>query len=250
MHSVAVLRVVADRLGPVGLAAGHSLGEFTAWVAAGTMAFADTVRTVRRLRGELMQRSGDARPGTMAAVLGLAEPALEEFCRAASGPGSICVLANYNSPGQLVISGDVTAVERAMELARADGARRVVRLNVSGAFHSPLMEVAQAGLQAQLEGLTLASPRFPVVSNVTAEAVTDVAPRVSCWSVSSPPPCAGPLPCVPHGWQPGTQRFVELGPGSVRDGPAQAHRARGDRRSAYRRPRRTSTPWHRADTQA
>ena len=159
-HSIAVLRALGGGLPPVGHAAGHSLGEFSAWVASGALSFADGVRIVRR-RGELMFRSGEERPGTMAAVLGLEDEVVEEVCRKASAEGGDCVPANYNSPGQLVISGDVPAVERAIELAREAGARRAMLLNVSGAFHSPLMEVAAGGLQEALERPPSASPRFP-----------------------------------------------------------------------------------------
>lgn len=216
VHSIAVLRVVADRLGPVTAAAGHSLGEFSAWVAAGTLGFADAVRTVR-LRGELMQRSGDERPGTMAAVLGLEDEVLDQVCLDASTADESCVPANYNSPGQLVISGDVAAVERAMSLALAAGARRALRLNVSGAFHSPLMQVAQAGLQAQLESLAMAGPAFPVVSNVTGEAVTDpqTARLLLVRQLTSPVRWTA---CVRTMLGAGIVRFLELGPGTVLSG--------------------------------
>jgi len=216
VHSIAVLRVVADRLGPVTAAAGHSLGEFSAWVAAGTLGFADAVRTVR-LRGELMQRSGDERPGTMAAVLGLEDEVLDQVCLDASTADESCVPANYNSPGQLVISGDVAAVERAMSLALAAGARRALRLNVSGAFHSPLMQVAQAGLQAQLESLAMAGPAFPVVSNVTGEVVTDpqTARLLLVRQLTSPVRWTA---CVRTMLGAGIVRFLELGPGTVLSG--------------------------------
>ena len=216
VHSVAVLRVIGGQCGPVAVAAGHSLGEFTAWVAAGTLAFADAVRTVR-LRGELMQRSGDARPGTMAAVLGLDDEVLERVCAEASLAGGECVPANYNSPGQMVISGDVATVERAMELARANGARRVVRLNVSGAFHSPLMRVAQAGLQERLRSLPFAPPRFPVVSNVTAEAISDVvaARALLVRQLTSPVRWTASMRTMLDA---GVGRFLELGPGTVLTG--------------------------------
>jgi [acyl-carrier-protein] S-malonyltransferase len=171
-HSVAVYRVLADRLPPVAGAAGHSLGEYSAYTAAGALDFAAALRTVRR-RGELMRDSGDARPGTMAAVLGLEDEAVERVCRTAEAEtGGVCVAANYNAPSQVVISGDGAAVERALELARDAGARRALRLNVSGAFHSPLMKVAEAGLAETLAGLAFRDPAFPVISNVNAEPVT------------------------------------------------------------------------------
>jgi [acyl-carrier-protein] S-malonyltransferase len=216
VHSVAAFRVVHERLGDVRMAAGHSLGEFSAWVAAGTLTFADGVRTVRR-RGELMQRSGDERPGAMAALLGLDDEAVEAVCREASAEGGACVPANYNSPGQLVISGDVPAVERAVELANAAGARKAVRLNVSGAFHSPLMQVAEGGLQAQLESAPFAAPRFPVVSNVSAQPVTDpaYARRLLVRQLTSPVRWTDSMRTMLDN---GIVRFAEIGPGSVLGG--------------------------------
>lgn len=215
-HSIAVFRVVEARLGDVSLAAGHSLGEFSAWVASGAMSFADGLRTVR-LRGELMQRSGADRPGTMAALLGLEDDAVERVCAEASEGTSVCVPANYNSPGQLVISGDVAAVERAMDLAKAAGARRAVQLNVSGAFHSPLMKVAESGLGAQLDAVNMAPPRFPVVSNVTAAAVVDAADarRLLLQQLTSAVRWTASMRTMRDA---GVQQFYEIGPGSVLTG--------------------------------
>jgi [acyl-carrier-protein] S-malonyltransferase len=216
VHSVAAFRVVQERLGNVGMAAGHSLGEFSAYVAAGTLTFADGLRTVRR-RGELMQRSGDERPGAMAALLGLDDEAVEAVCREASAAGGACVPANYNTPGQLVISGDVAAVERAVELAKAAGARKAMRLNVSGAFHSPLMQVAEAGLRTQLESATFAAPRFPVVSNVSAQPVTEPADarRLLVLQLTSPVRWTDSMRTMVAS---GIVRFAEVGPGSVLGG--------------------------------
>jgi len=204
---------VAERLGDVGMAAGHSLGEFSAHVAAGTLTFEDAVRSVRR-RGELMHRSGQARPGTMAAVIGLEDDALEAVCREASGDGGVCVPANFNSPGQIVISGDVPAVERAMELAKEAGAKRALPLNVSGAFHSPLMEVAESGLRDHLEGVTFSPPRFPVVSNVTAEPVSEVdeARLLLVAQLTSPVRWAASMRTMRGR---GVTKLFELGPGKV-----------------------------------
>ena len=212
-HSVAVFRIVNERLGDIALAAGHSLGEFSAYVAAGALSFEDGLRTVR-LRGELMQRSGMERPGAMAALLGLEDAAAERVCAEASEGTSVCVPANYNSPGQIVISGDVAAVDRAIELARGAGAKRALRLNVSGAFHSPLMQVAEAGLGAQLEAASLTQPRFPVVSNVTAERVVDVAEarRLLLLQLTSAVRWTASMRTM---LESGVQQFYELGPGSV-----------------------------------
>lgn len=212
-HSVAVHAVLAEHLEDVGLAAGHSLGEFSAHVAAGTLAFEDAVRAVRR-RGELMFRAGQERPGTMAALIGLDDDAVESVCRTAAQAGGACVAANFNSPGQVVISGDEPAVARAMEAAREAGARRVLPLNVSGAFHSPLMAVAESGLRAHLEDVPFATPAFPVVSNVEAEPVSDPgrARALLIEQLTSPVRWTASMrTMLGHG----VDRFVELGPGRV-----------------------------------
>ena len=216
-HSVAVHRIVRERLGDIALAAGHSLGEFSAYVAAGALSFADGVRTVRR-RGELMQQSGTERPGTMAALLGLEDGEVESVCRDASAQGGECVAANYNSPAQLVISGDVETVERAMELAKKAGAKRAVRLNVSGAFHSPLMRVAEDGLRQQLESVTLSEPSFAIVSNVTAGPVRDAenARRLLVAQLTSPVRWTASMRTIAA--QQGITRWFEIGPGNVLTG--------------------------------
>ena len=170
-HGAAVWASVRERIAPhVVAAAGHSLGEFTAYHAAGAFDAARGARLVRR-RGELMHESGVQRPGTMAAILGDVEGGIEAICAHASVGDGCVVPANYNTPGQVVISGEIAAVERAMELAKSAGARRAIRLNVSGAFHSPLMAVARDGLARALDDAALADPVFPVYANVTAEPV-------------------------------------------------------------------------------
>ena len=170
-HGAAVWASVRDRLAPyVRAAAGHSLGEFTAYHTAGAFDAAQGARLVRR-RGELMHESGVQRPGTMAAILGDVAGGIEALCAKASADGGCVVPANYNTAGQVVISGEVPAVERAMELAKAAGAKRAIRLNVSGAFHSPLMAVARDGLAEALEQTQLRDPAFPVYANVNAEPV-------------------------------------------------------------------------------
>ncbi|MEJ2502199.1 MAG: ACP S-malonyltransferase [Gemmatimonadota bacterium] len=213
-HSLAVYAVVAEQLGAVALTAGHSLGEFSAHVAAGTLTFEDAVRAVRR-RGELMFRAGQERPGTMAAVIGLDDDVIEGICRDASAADDgACVPANFNSPGQTVISGDVEAVERAVVLAKEAGARRALPLNVSGAFHSPLMEAAEAGLREYLDEVTFSELRVPVVSNVTAEPVSDPAEaqRLLVEQLTSPVRWTASMRTMRER---GVQRFVELGPGRV-----------------------------------
>ena len=212
-HSVAVHAVVADALGDVGLAAGHSLGEFSAHVAAGTMTFEDAVRAVRR-RGELMYEAGQERPGTMAAIIGLDDEAVERVCRQAAEAGGACVPANFNSPGQVVISGDEPAVARAMEAAKQAGAKRALPLNVSGAFHSPLMAVAESGLRDHLAEVDFSAPRFPVVSNVTAEPVSDPGAGRSLLiqQLTSPVRWTASMHTM---LERDPNRFVELGPGRV-----------------------------------
>ncbi len=174
--SVAALRALeakaGESLAPIA-AAGHSLGEFTALVAAGSLSFPDTLRLVRE-RGRLMAEAGTARPGGMAAVLGLDEDALIAVCEEASANGVINV-ANANCPGQIVISGEVPALEVAMELAKAAGAKRVARLPVSIASHSPLMADVSARLKEITADLPFAEPAFPIVGNVSAAPVRTVA---------------------------------------------------------------------------
>jgi [acyl-carrier-protein] S-malonyltransferase len=217
VHSVAVHRVLGARLPATRSAAGHSLGEYSAYVAAGALEFDAAVRVVRR-RGELMLGSGDERPGTMAAVLGLDDEKAEAACRQASAEvGGDCVAANYNSPGQLVISGDVTTVGRAIELVREAGARRAVPLNVSGAFHSPLMKVAEAGLAEALAEVEFRDPAFAVISNVTAEPVTsaDRARDLLTRQLTAPVRwTAVNLTMIERG----ARVFYELGPGNVLSG--------------------------------
>lgn len=171
-HSAAAWAVLRAHGVDAVCAAGHSLGEFSAYHAAGSLSFADAVRAVRR-RGELMYEAGQARPGTMAAVLGLDDDIVEGVCREASDTDRVVVAANFNAPGQVVVSGDVAAVERVSPMLVAAGAKKVTGLNVSGAFHSPLMAPAEAGLLEELEGAAFAAPAFPVASNVTAAPVTD-----------------------------------------------------------------------------
>lgn len=210
-HSVAALRVARCRLGQdVTFAAGHSLGEFSAYVAAGTISFEDALSCVR-LRGELMHHAGTERRGTMAAVLGLSEGEVEEVC--ARVDAGVCVPANFNSAGQVVVSGDVAGVEQGLELARQAGAR-VKPLTVSGAFHSPLMEPAAEGLRERLASVPLKDPGFPVVSNATAEPVTTAARarELLVLQLTSPVRWSASIGVMSAA---GVDRFLELGPGSV-----------------------------------
>lgn len=150
--------------------AGHSLGEYSALYAAGALDFDTTVRLVRE-RGRLMSEAGAERPGTMAAIIGLDATKVEEVCRQASAAG-VCAPANFNSESQIVISGEAAGVTKAMELATAAGAAKVVQLNVSGAFHSPLMSSAAARMKEMLDGATVQDSTIPVITNVDAKAST------------------------------------------------------------------------------
>ena len=213
VHSIAAFRVLTARLGPVMAAAGHSLGEFSAHVAAGTFSFADGVAAVRQ-RGELMFAAGEARPGSMSAVLGLSDEDVSAGCAEASTEDSVVVPANYNTPGQVVISGDLDALDRASEVLRESGAKRVVPLTVSGAFHSPLMEPAREGLAAVLDGMTFQDSAFPVISNVTAGPIEspEAARRLLVEQLTSPVRWSGSVSTMV---EKGATRFLELGPGSV-----------------------------------
>ena len=173
-HGAALWAVLRDNLGKyVVAAAGHSLGEFTAYHAADALSLPDAVQLVRR-RGELMFQAGEKRPGAMAAILGDLTRPIEDICADASAAG-VAVPANFNCPGQVVISGESAGVERAMGLARDAGARRAMALKVSGAFHSPLMAEAAEGLSSALDMAPFGNPRFPVYANVDAQPVTDAA---------------------------------------------------------------------------
>jgi len=213
VHSTAAYRVIQSRLGDVGLAAGHSLGEFSAHVAAGTLDFATAVRTVR-MRGELMYAAGLERPGTMAAVIGLDDGVVVSVCERAQDEAGVCVPANFNAKGQVVISGDLAGVERAMTLAMEEGAKRVVRLSVSGAFHSPLMAPAATEFEDWLAPLSFQDPVFPVIANVTAEPVStgDAARALLVRQLTTPVRWAA---SVLHMADSGVDRFLEIGPGSV-----------------------------------
>jgi [acyl-carrier-protein] S-malonyltransferase len=214
-HSAAVFAVVGEKTGEAVAAAGHSLGEYSAYVTATALAPAEAAKLVRR-RGELMQKAGEARPGTMAAVVGLATKEVEAACAEASQQGSVAVAANINAPDQTVISGDPDAVTRAGEACKKRGAKRVIPLKVSGAFHSPLMGPAQNHLQLALERAQFSDPAFPVVANATAEAVKDAgrARRLLSDQLTA---AVRWVECMEHAARLGGEgaRFVEIGPGTV-----------------------------------
>jgi [acyl-carrier-protein] S-malonyltransferase len=216
-HSAAVLAVVRGRLGATGAAAGHSLGEYSAHLAAGTLSEIDAARLVRR-RGELMLAAGRQRPGTMAAVLGLATAEVQSACDEASRADGLAVPANLNAPDQTVISGDPAGVSRAGEGCKARGAKRVIALNVSGAFHSPLMAPAVDGLRDALADATFGDPRYPVIANASGEAVqTGVdAKRLLADQLTAPVRWVACMQAAARLCPDAT--FVEIGPGNVLSG--------------------------------
>ena len=213
LHSMVVARVFKAVQGS--MAAGHSLGEYSALVYAGALTFEDALRLVR-LRGELMQQAGVEKPGTMAAVVGLEPAVVGEVCCAAWDAG-VVQAANFNSPGQIVISGSVPGVRKAMELAKGRGAKLVKELPVSGAFHSPLMESAKSGLQAALEKTVIRDAALPVYANVTAKPVrkADEIRKLLNDQLTSPVRWEE---TVRNMAADGASLFVEIGPGKVLQG--------------------------------
>ncbi len=210
--SVAAWRVLQEKGITPTFVAGHSLGEYSAHVAAGTIGFADAVRTVRS-RGKFMQEAVPVGTGSMAAILGMDPEKVAEVCRDAA-QGEVCEAANINSPEQIVISGHVAAVERAAKLADERGAKRAKVLQVSAPFHCSLMKPAQDRLATVLASLQFSSPRFPVICNVdagpveNADSARDALVRQVTGSVRWSPSMQG---LIAHG----VQTFVEVGPGKV-----------------------------------
>ena len=168
LHSVILAKCLGDRFQP-DMAAGHSLGEFSALVACGSMSFTDGLSLVSK-RANAMQKACEAEPSTMAAVLGMEDEQVEEICAKIDG---VVVPANYNCPGQLVISGSIAAVNEACEVLKEAGAKRALVLPVGGAFHSPLMEPARAELEMAIKDTNIQAPICPVYQNVVAKGVTD-----------------------------------------------------------------------------
>ena len=168
LHSVILAKTLGDSFKPE-MVAGHSLGEFSALVANGALTFEDGLKLVAQ-RAMAMQKACEAQPSTMAAVLGLDNDVVEKICATTEG---VVVAANYNCPGQLVISGEIEAINAACEALKEAGARRALVLPVGGAFHSPMMEPAREELAAAIENTTFSTPTCPIYQNVTASAVTD-----------------------------------------------------------------------------
>jgi [acyl-carrier-protein] S-malonyltransferase len=217
IHSVALHAVLHDAGLTPQMTAGHSLGEYSALVAAGAITFEDGLLAVAE-RGRLMSESGDERPGTMAALLGMEAEAVERICaEAREESGGIVQPANYNAPDQIVISGDVNAVETAVELTHDYELGRAMPLSVSGAFHSPLMESARTGLAKTLAGLPVAEPDCPVYLNVTASPTTDpdTIRDGLLEQLTSPVRWAQTLHNMDDS---GAERYIEVGAGKVLSG--------------------------------
>jgi len=214
LHSIALFRQMDDTPDAV---AGHSLGEFSALVAARVIDF-ETALDLVDLRGNLMQEAGEMHPGGMAAIIGMDDDTVDSICRKATDEiQKPVVAANYNCPGQLVISGDVDAVKKAVDLAKEEGCRLAKILPVSGAFHSPLMKPALEGLQKQLEEITFRDPEFPLYSNATAEPTQDAAEVKAnlIAQLTSPVKWTQTLQNMEKN---GITDFVEIGPGKVLQG--------------------------------
>jgi [acyl-carrier-protein] S-malonyltransferase len=214
-HSAAVFSVIDFGVEGVVAAAGHSLGEYSAYVTTRALAAVEAARLVRR-RGELMHKAGTERRGTMAAVLGLPTADVEAVCSAASRPDAVVVAANINAPDQTVISGDPAAVLKASELCKARGAKRVMPIKVSGAFHSPLMAPAASQLRLALDKADFAEPAFPVIANATAEVVKDAARARRTLSDQLTAPVRW-VECMQRAAELAGEgaRFIEIGPGAV-----------------------------------
>ncbi|MGI8510972.1 MAG: ACP S-malonyltransferase [Gemmatimonadaceae bacterium] len=217
-HGAAAWAVTRAMLSPhVVAAAGHSLGELTAYYAAGTLTLTDGAALVRR-RGEVMFDIGSEKPGTMAAILGALTQPIDDICAQATLESGLVVPANYNTEEQTVVSGEIPGVERAMELAKQAGAKRALRLSVSGAFHSPLMKPAELAFSGAINRTDFSDPNFPVYSNVTeAPSIEATSARsLLLRQLTSPVRWMGEVRAMAARYP--EALYVELGPGSVLSG--------------------------------
>ena len=212
LHSVILAKTLGENFKP-DMVAGHSLGEFSALVANGALTFEDGLKLVSQ-RAQAMQKACEIQPSTMAAVLGLDDDIVEKVC--ATTPG-IVVAANYNCPGQLVISGEIDAIEKACETLKEEGARRALVLPVGGAFHSPLMEPAREELANAIENTTFNKPNCPIYQNVTASAITDEG-EIKSNLISQLTAPVRWTQSVQQMLEDGATEFIEVGPGKVLQG--------------------------------
>src|SRR5690554_498369 len=212
LHSVILANALGKNFNPL-MVAGHSLGEFSALVAAGAMSFEDGLQLVAA-RANAMQKATEIQPSAMAAVLGLDDFTVEDICQRVD---EVVVPANYNCPGQLVISGTVAGIDKACELLLAAGARRALKLNVGGAFHSPLMESARVELQAAIEATEIRTPRCPVYQNIDANPSLDPS-TIKQSLIAQLTGAVRWTQTVSNMIQDGATSFVEVGPGNVLQG--------------------------------
>src|SRR5690606_871111 len=212
LHSVILAKALGDSFQPA-MVAGHSLGEFSALVAAGALSFEDGLRLVAK-RANAMQKACEAQPSTMAAILGLDDETVEKVCAQVE---DIVVAANYNCPGQLVISGSIDGVDKACVLLTEAGAKRALKLNVGGAFHSPLMEPAKVELQTAIEETEIKAPICPIVQNVDAKPYTDPV-KIKANLIAQLTGAVRWTQTVQQMLADGAEAFVEVGPGNVLQG--------------------------------
>ena len=215
LHSVISALCMGDAFEPA-MTAGHSLGEFSALVAAGALSFEDGLKLVYA-RAMAMQKACEKAPSTMAAIVGLPDEKVEEICAEVNADGNVVVPANYNCPGQLVISGNVEAVGAACEKLKAAGAKRALPLKVGGAFHSPLMQPAKDELQAAIEATEIAAPRCPVYQNVDGKPHTDPA-DIKANLIAQLTSSVRWTSCVQNMIADGADDFTECGPGKALQG--------------------------------
>lgn len=215
LHSVVSALCLGDAFCP-GMVAGHSLGEFSALVAAGALSFEDGLKLVYA-RAMAMQKACDITPSTMAAIVGLPDEKIEEVCAAINKPCHVVVPANYNCPGQLVISGDVDAINEACEQLKAAGAKRALPLKVGGAFHSPLMQPAKDELQAAIESTEFLSPKCPVYQNVDGKPHIDPS-EIKVNLIAQLTSSVRWTDCVRNMIADGADDFTECGPGKALQG--------------------------------
>ncbi|MFD1771731.1 ACP S-malonyltransferase [Sphingobacterium suaedae] len=212
LHSVILAKALGDQFQPT-MVAGHSLGEFSALVAAGALSFEDGLKLVIQ-RANAMQKACEAQPSTMAAILGLDDETVEKICAQVE---DVVVPANYNCPGQLVISGSLEGVDKACALLTEAGAKRALKLNVGGAFHSPLMEPAKVELQAAIEATEIKAPLCPIYQNVDAKPYTDPT-QIKTNLIAQLTGAVRWTQTVQHMLADGAEAFVEVGPGNVLQG--------------------------------
>ena len=215
LHSVISALCLGKDFAPA-MVAGHSLGELSALVAAGALSFEDGVKLVSA-RAIAMQKACEAAPGTMAAVIGLPDEKIEEICIEVSTDGNIVVAANYNCPGQLVISGNVDAINAACEKLKAAGAKRALPLKVGGAFHSPLMQPAKEELEKAIKATTFSEPKCPVYQNVDAQPHTDPA-EIQANLIAQLTSSVRWTASVQNMIKAGADDFTECGPGKALQG--------------------------------